>query len=376
VIRRLCEHLGRTGIQEKQASIVNWLSECFEVQENSELANEETSFVLNKYTNRDRPYFKRLRNHLLKGLKHKVASGLSKETDVDSIISHLSYPDFPLFEKLNIFLFYQDWFSDGDLLKSSEVIRDSCKKYHEGSESKRHKSALEHFKNDLIAQLLRECDKKQRYLGIDAFIDMSSGIPRNLLVLLKHITAWSLFYGEHPFRGDPISIKAQQAGVFEASDWFHRDARAVGGDGGLLQDSIGRLATLFRAIRFSDKPVECSCITFSYDMSQVTAEAQRVINLAQNRSLLINIGDQRDRNSERVDPKLQLNPMLSPRWDLSIYRRGAIALRPDEINSIFDVSMKADFEKFLKDRVERMSAPFFGKKKQTPSNSLKQLRLT
>lgn len=374
VIRRLSEYVGRTEIPEKQDSRIDWISKCFEIQDAKGLADETTSFVKSKYINRDRPYFKRLRDQLINGLKYNVSPGLSKETDVDSIVSHLSYPDLPLLEKLNIFLFYQDWFSNIDLLKSSEAIRDSCKKFLEVSESKRHASALNHFKNDLIAQLLRECDQKQRYLGIDAFIHMSSGIPRNLLVLLKHITAWSLFYGERPFHGNPISIKAQQAGVSEASDWFHRDARAVGGDGGLLIDSIGRLATLFRAIRFSDKPVECSCITFSCDISQTTAEAQRVIDLAQKWSLLIHVGDQKDRNSERVDPKLQLNPMLSPRWGLSIYRRGALALRTDEVNSIFDDSIKAHFDKFLKGRVARMSAPFFGKKQPTPLNGLKQLR--
>jgi hypothetical protein len=376
VIRRLGEYVGHSEIRQKEDSLMGWISESFEVLDTSGLAEEATSFVKSKYENRDRPYFKKLRDQLIIGLKNKVASGVSKESDIDAILTHLSYSDLPLLEKINIFLFYQDWFSNLDLLKSSEVIGESCKKYIEVSEGKRHASALDHFKNDMIAQLLRECDQKQRYLGIDAFIDMSSGIPRNLLVLLKHITAWSVFFGERPFRGDRISIKAQQAGVSEASDWFHRDARAVGGDGGLLQDSIGRLATLFRAIRFSDKPVECSCITFSYDISQTTAETQRVIDLAQKWSLLIHVGGQRDRNSERVDPKLQLNPMLSPRWDLSIYRRGTIPLRPEEVNSIFDDSKKAEFDKFLKDRLVRMSAPFFGKKQSTPSNGPKQLRFT
>lgn len=376
VIRRLSEAFGRSDMQEKKNLEVDWILECFELQDTTSLAKETTAFIISKYVNRDRPYFKKLKSQLLSGYKSNFTPGLSAVSDIDVIISRLCYPDLPLVEKLNIFLFYKDWFSSANLLQSSEMIRDSCLKFVEGADDKRFASVLDHFKNDMIAQLLRECDQKQRYLGIDAFIDMSSGIPRNLLVLLKHITAWSLFYGERPFRGDPISIRAQQAGVFEASEWFHRDARAVGGDGGLLQDCIGRLATLFRAIRFSDKPVECSCITFSCNISEISSEAKRMIDLAQKWSLLINTGGQRDRNSERIDPKLQLNPMLSPRWDLSIYRRGVIPLRPDEVNSIFDDSNKSEFDKIVKDRVARMSAPFFGKKQVPPSGGPKQLRLT
>ncbi|MGO9022460.1 MAG: hypothetical protein ACLQVJ_29335 [Syntrophobacteraceae bacterium] len=376
VIRRLSEYVGVSESREKQNAMVSWLSDCFEIQDTTGLAEDATSFVRNKYKDRERPYFKNLKDQLLLGLKQHSAPGLSEQRDADIIVSRLCYPDFPLLEKINIFLFYKDWYKNLDLFKSSKLIESSCKAFIGGSsKSNRHASALDHFKSDMIAQLLRECDQKQRYLGIDTFIDMSSGIPRNLLVLLKHVTAWSLFLGERPFRGDPISIKAQEAGVSEASDWFFRDARAVGGDGGLIQDCIGRLATLFRTIRFSDKPVECSCITFSCDISKTTPEAQRIIDLTQKWSLLNDVGGQRDRNSERIDSKLQLNPMLSPRWDLSIYRRGVIALRPEEVNSIFDVNHKSEFDKYLKDRVARMTAPFFGKKQGEPSDGPQQLRI-
>ena len=375
VIRRLSEYVGVSESKEKQAARVNLISDYFEEQVITGFAEEATKFVKDKYKDRERPYFKNLRDQVLKALKHHAAPGLSKPEDADVIISNLYCADLPLIEKANIFLLYQDWYSKSNLLNSSELIRKSCKAFVGGSDSTRHSSVLGHFKSDLIAQLLRECDQKQRYLGIDTFIDMSSGIPRNLLVLLKHITAWSLFLGERPFRGDRISIKAQESGVSEASDWFFRDSRAVGGDGGLIQDSIGRLATLFRSIRFSDKPVECSCITFSCNMSQITPEAQRIIDLAQKWSVLNDVGGQRDRNSERIDPKLQLNPMLSPRWDLSIYRRGVIALRTEEVNSIFDINHKSEFEGYLKVRLDRMTAPFFGKKQAQPSDGPQQLRI-
>jgi hypothetical protein len=76
--------------------------------------------------------------------------------------------------------------------------------------------------------------------------------------------------------------------------------------------------------------------------------------------LLIDVGGQRDRNTERVDKKYQLNRVLSPRWDLPVYRRGALALTPAEINAVFDPEFVATFEDLSNARVARMSAPAFG----------------
>ena len=143
------------------------------------------------------------------------------------------------------------------------------------------------------------------------------GDPRHLLILLKHIHSWAVFRDERPFGGRPISIKAQVEGVKEAAAWFFRDARMTGKDGKSLQDGISRLGTLFRSVRYSDKPSECSLSTFSYEPASVSEETLRLIKLAEQCSLLVNVGVQRDRNSERVDMKYQLNRMLASRWDIS-----------------------------------------------------------
>jgi hypothetical protein len=95
-------------------------------------------------------------------------------------------------------------------------------------------------------------------------------------------------------------------------------------------------------------------------VSRCSETARRVIDLAKNWSLLIDVGGQSDRNTQRIDRKLQLNPMLAPRWDLSIYRRGAIALTPKEVNAAFDPEYANEFDSVIKARVARMSAPFFG----------------
>jgi hypothetical protein len=246
-------------------------------------------------------------------------------------------------------------------LEAARKIADESERYLEGrTKPRRYKEKLLHFTADLLAQLYRDTDQQQRYVGLSTFIDISSGLPRNLLIVLKHIFAWATFNGERPFRGTPISMRSQQAGVSEASEWFYRDARTAGHDGQLVMDAIDHLGTLFRGIRFSEKPSECSCSSFSVNLSRCSQTARRVLDLAVKWSLLIEIGGQRDRNTERIDAKYQLNQMLAPRWDLSIYRRGVLSLTAEETNAVFDPQHAGEFENFLEKRIARMSAPFFG----------------
>jgi len=49
--------------------------------------------------------------------------------------------------------------------------------------------------------------------------------------------------------------------------------------------------------------------------------------------------------------------MLAPLWQLPVSRRGAIALDPSEVETIF-ASNKEAFEEVLHRRVSRMQAPF------------------
>jgi hypothetical protein len=221
---------------------------------------------------------------------------------------------------------------------------------------------LLHFKYDLLAQLRREYNQRHPYAGIDALITISWGNPRNLLTILKHVVSWASFKGERLLADRPISVSAQSAGVKEAAEWFMRDARFAGNDGRCVEEAINRLGTMFRAIRYSDKPSECSLSTFSYDVSAVTVKTRRLIDIAEKSSLLIHVGRQRDRNSLRVDMKLQLNRMLAPLWDISYGRRGVLPLSGGELDIIFDPEKKLEFEKMLEKRIDRMMAPFFGQR--------------
>lgn len=337
------------------------LSGCFGEPEKSKFSASETAYVIQKYDARERPYFRNLRVHLERGLKGKVTPGLRRATDIEKVLQLLQCPEYPLLEKANVFFLYQDWRSNRDLLEAARKIAAECNQYLDGtSKASRYKEGLLHWKADLLAQLYRDTDQPQRYVGLSTFIEISSGLPRNLLIVLKHIFAWATFNGERPFQGSPISMRSQQAGVSEASEWFYQDAKMIGREGQLVMDGINRLGTLFRGIRFSEKPSECSCSSFSVDVSKSSETARRVLDLAEKWSLLIGVGAQPDRNTERIDRKYQMNPMLAPRWDLAIYRRGVLALTPEELNSVFDPEHVMEFDKLAEARVARMRAPFFG----------------
>ncbi len=337
----------------------------FEEYQKDEFATHETAFVTNKYLGEERPYFKILRNKLEDSFNSGVAYGLLIKEHIDQVITLLSVPEYPLLEKANLLLFYREWFNKRNLVEAAQKIAEDCAEYKKTKDKrKKYGQVLSHFREDFLAQIMRECRGKrnQLYLGLGKFIDMSQGLPRYLLLILKETFKWAVFNGENPFKNGKISMESQRLGVLEASISFFNDERDVGLDQIIIRDSISKLATLLRAIRFSDKPSECSISTFSANMSRISIKAQHILKSAENWSFLIRIPiGQRDRNSSRVDTKYQLHSMLSPQWELPIYRRGAIALNPSEVNAIFDPHFSGEFENILKGRVNRMTAPNFGK---------------
>lgn len=309
------------------------------------------------YEGKKRKYVVRLKDSLDKWYRAKGQESISAQKEIDDIVASLMVEGDLISEKLNILTFYSEWAKgEKDLLGCARKIHDNGEKFQ--------KVTGEHFKGDMIAQLLRDFDKKQLYVGLRTLIEMSWGIPRNLLIILKEIYKWATFNGERPFKGEPITIDSQQKGVLEASSWFFEDARIFSGsDRTAIEDSITKLATLFRDIRYSDKPSECSLIAFSIDLSQISSEARRVIDLAEKWSLLVKIREGRkDKNSKQVMSLYQLNRMLAPLWDLPISRRGTINLSSELANSIFDPKFKGQFRAAAKDVVKKMIAPDFGKR--------------
>lgn len=314
----------------------------------------------------ERLYFKRLVDQLQSGASFVRPLTLGQAQDV---VKALTVKKYPLLEKVNIFMLYQDWYRGKDIISSASSISESCQKFLNG-EPNRHKTVYGHFALDLLAQLYR--DYKQAptplYAGFDSFVRMSACVPRNLLVILQNVYKWASFNGDRPFIDGPIPIATQSEAVIQSAGFFFDEDARPGADVPNVQLSVKRLAEYLREVRFSSKPVEVSPLAFSLDISALSEVAKYNLKRAENWSYIFRHPKGRpNANSQRVDDKFQLNPMLSPRWDLPVSVRGDVRLTAAVAEAIFGESSTQDFDRELAKATSGLKAPGFGKIKESIS---------
>jgi hypothetical protein len=286
------------------------------------------------------------------GIKEGLVLGLQSDKQIGDVILAVSFPEYPLIEKLCILYLYQQWFRSADLLTASVHVNESAIKYLEGARDGKFAEFVSKHSADMSAQLLRENQRKQIYSGFDSFVRMSEGLPR-------------IYTQERPFQGGLISEKAQQRGVTEAASWFLEHMIDEGERGAGTGIAVDRLAQLFRTNRFADKPVETSLVAFSVDELALENPARDILSHARDTSLIVEVpAGQRERNSEQVTNKLELNTMLAPKWDLPISRRGVATFSPAEANCIFSPSRSDEFSAMLRSWTAKMTAPSFGRTKK------------
>lgn len=344
-------------IANKSNKIRNILNEYFEIPETGKYFSELTKFINDNYGAVDRPYFRTLYSKLIQ----IFGKNQSSERDISRIISFLSCKEYPLIEKVNILLFYQEWSRGTDsLVNSAKAIGTDCQSYLRKKYRGPHDHVLSHFTGDLLAQIFRDAKQTQPYFGVDTFIEMSAGRPRNLIMILKHVHEIAVFNGEKPFQiGEKISVNSQTEGIRQASNWFFEDARTIGSNTNQIQEAIERLSTLLRKLRFSDKPVESALSTFTFTETTLTTLAKQTIEHAHQSGLIFRvISGHSGRSSSRKLAKYQISPMLGPRFNLPMSRRGVIELSDIEVNAIFGGVDKADFERIIGVRIRKSTAPF------------------
>lgn len=281
----------------------------------------------------------------------------SNQHRIDAIITNIRRPDHPLLEKLNVFSLYRKWTRLDQMVEISKEIGESSNKFLEErrNECLEYAQTFDHFGSDMLAQLLRECGKKNKYAGFENLVHLSQGIPRNLLGILKNIYRNALFAGEQPFEGGVISIDSQTDGVCDGANWFWDDAQPDS-KGVVVHEAIDSLAVFFREVRYSDKPSECDLCSFSVDLDALSPAARQTIEMSENWSYIVKIkGGAKNKNSSKVDTKYQLSPMLTPRWGLSPQRGGTIELQTDLANAIFDQKFKNQLKELIKNRVKDMN---------------------
>jgi hypothetical protein len=349
----------RLNVASSRVLDIKSVSSFFDAINPARYYNDLTSSLIISSDNaaKERPYFERLKGHLLD------VFGLQSEAKVDAIIDRLRCNEYPLVEKLNILQLYKGWGGPKEIIeRASRIEEDAVRAVAGEKTSKEYSQTYDHFDSDLLAQLFRDYGRKVPYAGLDTLVHLSQGVPRNLLGVLKQIYRRALFAGEKPFAGGTISLQSQTEGVMDSAAWFWDDAQPDS-YGAEVRDAVERLAVLFRTVRYSDKPSECDLCTFSVDESKISTKAKVTLERAQNWSYLLKLRDgSKNKNSQNVDSKYQLSPMLAPKWGLSVHRRGTIEIRSELANSIFDETLSGAFDSLMRVRVAAMSAPNFSAK--------------
>ncbi|MCX2896390.1 hypothetical protein [Pseudomonas mandelii] len=332
--------------------------------------------IFNSSSSDDPAYFKKLIEQLSSRSDEQTA--LLNQKEINQIIKDLRVPGVPLLEKLNIFMFYQDWFRGKSIVQAAKEIHKGCVAYIDGAPAgNRHKRLYGHFSLDLLAQMYRDfkLSPTPMYSGFDAFVKMSAGVPRNLLVILRNVYKWSAFNGEKPFYDRQIPISTQCEAVSQSAGFFFDEDARPGVDVPSTQNAVERLAEYLREVRFSSKPVEVSPLAFSVDVSDLTEKAKQTLRLAENWSYIFKIVKGRpNANSQHIDDKYQLNPMLSPKWDLPVSVRGDVRLSKTLAEAIFGELSNDEFKVVLQEATASLKAPGFGKKRAN-SNAIEQQKL-
>lgn len=271
-----------------------------------------------------------------------------------------------MLQKLNILLFVKQFNSEPQPEELAKKLVESAKMHLNGCRDDQYARAYGHWSYDLFAQVCRESNNFRSipYAGWDTFVKMSSGNLRSLLIILGRIYAASDFRGTN-FISERQPVALQSEAVVEAARFMFESDSNYGTDTEQAREVTTRLAELLRTARYSLNIPEVSPTAVSFSDSDLLPEAREALNNALKYSLIFEIRSGRpDRNSQRVNRKLQLNPLLSPKWGLPTSRRGDISLSQEVLNSIFKPQHREEFSRQLNRLHSKWDHPF--RKGKTP----------
>ncbi|MDC4748864.1 ORC-CDC6 family AAA ATPase [Acinetobacter baumannii] len=332
------------------------ISKCFETLKNNNFYEEflQSQNLLDKTDNVS--FIKNFKNTMLEVPK------IINPDEIDNICFILT-DDFPLIlQKHNILRFCKNFSIDYSAIDIAKNIRLTCINSInniKNNSTKSYEESYSHWNKDLLTQLSREWNKSWEYSGFDTFIHMSSNNPRNLLSILSIAYDLALFDNHDFINESPLSIDEQNNAVFENAKFIFEQDSNYGSKSEVAKKAIERLSTILRTARFSLNIPEVSPLLVSFNDEDLTDNSRQAIQSALNYSFCFELKSGRpDRNSERINRKIYLNPILSPIWDLPISRRGDLSLSPELVNSIFDQDKNEEFKALLLTLKRKWNQPF------------------
>jgi hypothetical protein len=259
----------------------------------------------------------------------------------------------PLIQKLNMLMFSKKLNKRSNFLKLANDIRNLSTQFVEklGRMTGPYSTAYGHYSADLFAQICRGSRRALGvpYAGFDTFVRMSWGNPRNLLIILGHAYEIAQFREIDFISGAPLSVIYQTQAASDAARFTYENDTNYGRLSDVARDAVRRLAEYLRAARFSLRIPEVSPLTISFSPDDLSVQAQEILNAALKYSLVYEVYDGRtDRNKKTTNRKIQINPMLSPRWGLPVVRRGDISLNRELLDAIFVDGKGSSFDNLLK----------------------------
>lgn len=285
-------------------------------------------------------------------------------TAVEQIIEILTAGFSPLFQRLNVLLFCKKLARTSNPDSVASRIKENCLTYLNQTipEKNSYRTAVGHWKLDLFAQLCRESKKRDAmipYAGFHSLVEMSSHNPRNLLVLLAKVYEIANFKEIDLRSGNKLPVEIQSEAAIEAARFAFESDSNYGQKSDFAREATRRLAEVLRTARYALNIPEVSPLAVSFNNDELTSEGRKMLESAINYSLIHEIYEGRiDRNNQQIRRKIQLSPMLSARWGLSIARRGDISLSGEVINAIFDPKSKDTFDPLLRQLQNRWNFPF------------------
>lgn len=283
---------------------------------------------------------------------------------VEKVIEILTSGFSPLFQRLNVLLFCKKLARTSNPESVATRIKENCLAYLSKAipEKSSYRTAVGHWKLDLFAQLCRESKKRDAmipYAGFHSLVEMSSHNPRNLLVLLAKVYEIANFKEVDLRSGNKLPVEIQSEAVIEAARFAFESDSNYGQKSDFAREATRRLAEVLRTARYALNIPEVSPLAVSFNNDELTTDGRQMLESAINYSLIHEIYEGRiDRNNQQIRRKIQLSPMLSARWGLSIARRGDISLSGGMINAIFDQKSKDTFEPLLRQLQNRWNLPF------------------
>jgi hypothetical protein len=272
----------------------------------------------------------------------------SKE-GINDIIDCLKYPSNPIIEKLNMLLYYRG--------KHPQKIKKMCEEYLKG-ENVQYAQLLQKNALNLLFQLCSDYRSEKKYVGIDVFIHLSSGIIRNAVELCNHALNTAYNYGYTPTLGKPVEIVCQDMGAKNYAELEYEDITRISGNLGLdVQDFINEIGTIFRALHMNRSLVEPEPTHFETTYSEITGQAKKVFDAALNYSYLQkkpSMGPKSSYETKKGD--FLTNRVFAPYFEISYRVRGRTYISTSQIYNLIienDEKKKKTRREIIRDNAKK-----------------------